>query len=493
MRRITRLALASACATGLAAPAIASALETTIRVEGSTATTIPQSPQDVAASGNTLVTDTIDGDTITVPSRSATAQLAAATGSRGLAHGFGIFNFGSGPTSFVNTIGPDATPSDFSKFWTFKVNHVTSSVGADSALLSSGDEVLWFFGPSGIDSELDVSGPSAPVEQGKGFTVSVKSYDGAGVSSPASGATVSYAGSASTTNSAGVASLTATGAGTQSIVVTAPNAVRDSATVCGYPAADPTVCGLAAPGTPASTAPAPRAVCRSVGGSSSGGGAGGTSLPTDATYRTIQWHARVTMQRVAAMNAWLDAGIEPGDICGGTFGQAPFVAGVTLAGGGPTDRASAPSPRTVALDPPAAPTAGTGATASASLAKTTRRISIEALKRTNALTARIRGGLTGGDLRPGAIGARQLAPGAQVRAAAPGAAGAPASVALATSPTRPAAFTPSRASATVDARIARAGLLRSSDLFQELRSGLGPDAFAPSSVGTASLSEGVRP
>lgn len=496
MRSFMRLALASACATGLAAPAIASAIETTVRVEGSAQTTIPQSPQDVVAAGNTVVTDTTDGDTIAVPGRSATAQLAAATGSRGVPLGFDLFDFGSGPTSFVNRIGSDTTPPDFSAFWLFKVNHVASQVGADQALLSPGDEVLWFYGTPGLDSELDVSAPSAPIAEGKQFTVTVTRYDTSGAPSPARGTTVTYGGSKTTTNSAGAASLTATGGGTESVLASAPNAIRDSASVCGYPAGDPTVCGLAAPPGPGMSpgvAPEPAAVCRDLGSGSATRSSVASLPPSDANYRRIQWYARVTMQRVAAMTAWLDAGIEPGDICGGTFGQAAFVSGVTLADGGPGGRASPPSPRSFALKSPPAPKSGTGAPASPALARSTRAISIEALKRTNALAARVRGGLTGGDLRAGSIGARELANGVRVEAASSAAKSVEASRAPETSPTQVTSFTPSPGSAARDLRVARASLVRSSELFRDLRHGLGPGAFAPASVGTDSLSGSVRP
>jgi hypothetical protein len=494
VRRITRLALAAACATTLATPAIAQGIETTLRVEGSAGTTIQQSPQDVAAAGNTVVTDPTDGDTITVPSRSATAQLVAAAGNRAVPFAFDIFDFGSGPTSFVNRIGPDTQPSDFSEFWLFKVNHVASPVGADEALLSAGDEVLWFYGPATVEAELDVTAPSEPVKQGETFTVNVESYDAGGVSTPAAGVTVAYAGSSASTNEAGAATLTASGGGTQAIVATAPNSVRDSANVCGYPATDPGVCGRGAVSSgPAGAGTTPNPVCRDISSSEATPGAGSTPKPTDATYRQIQWYARVTMERVRQMTEWLDGGIESGDVCGGSIAQSAFVGGISFADGGPTNLANAPSPRPISFEPPAAPQGGTADRAGGAHARATRTIAIEALKRVNGLAARARGGLTGGDLEDGAIGPRELAPGARVVSAPRGATGAAASSAPTAGPTRVSAFVPTGASAAKDLRVARAGLIRSSRLFQDLRSGLGPDAFAARSLGTEDLSVSVRP
>jgi hypothetical protein len=72
----------------------------------------------------------------------------------------GEFYYGMATTSFgnyVNQIGK--YPADQSSGWVFKVNGISSPVGADKAVLKDGDVVLWYyatFGPTGGPPTLEL-------------------------------------------------------------------------------------------------------------------------------------------------------------------------------------------------------------------------------------------------------------------------------------------------------------------------------------------------
>lgn len=245
-------AIAAACLAA-ALPTAAQAAATTIRVEGSGSTVLPET---AAATDATPVTlrDAGDADAITVPGASATAQLARATAASGIPVGFQVFDFGTGPSSFITRIGPDAMPASFSPSWRVTVDHVAAQVGADEVLLSEGDRVLWAFVADTAARELDLAVSSDIVERGRDFDVTVQSYATDGTAVPAAGASVVYAGVTRTAGPGGRATFTATGAGTQTVTATRADEVRASARAVCTIAGDPSVCGL--PPAPATSAPA---------------------------------------------------------------------------------------------------------------------------------------------------------------------------------------------------------------------------------------------
>lgn len=256
--KIRRLATACVIAAGLAATplALAAPIATTIRVEGGGANILPETPVTIedAPGSTTLVKDSTDADTITVASASATAQLAAATGTFGLPMGFDIFNFG-GPSSFVTRIGTDVMPASFSPSWRLKVNGSASSTGADTTILKAGDVATWAFVSDFSTRELDLSVSGDKIPQGQAFTVTVRSIDNTGVAVPAAGAVVTYGDQVATVDAAGKASLPATGLGVKLVSATRTGEVRSqSRAVCSF-AADPTVCSL--PPTPPTKPVAP--------------------------------------------------------------------------------------------------------------------------------------------------------------------------------------------------------------------------------------------
>jgi hypothetical protein len=81
--------------------------------------------------------------------------------------------------------------SDDSSFWTFKVNHVAPTVGAEQYQLKAGDDVLWAFssGGSNTGNELELVAPRT-ADAGEPIEVTVNQYDFEGNKSPAEGAQV---------------------------------------------------------------------------------------------------------------------------------------------------------------------------------------------------------------------------------------------------------------------------------------------------------------
>ncbi len=124
VRTSLRFTLAAACAAGLVAVPVATALDTTIRVEGSSATLIPESAIPIEGSGTATVFDK-NFAAVNVSRSSAFWQLYRATQSTGL--GFGFEYFPAFSSSLVQKIGPDENVG--STGWQFRVNHVASAGG----------------------------------------------------------------------------------------------------------------------------------------------------------------------------------------------------------------------------------------------------------------------------------------------------------------------------------------------------------------------------
>ncbi len=249
MTKYTRIAWAVACATLLATPALGLGASATMRVEGATSTLIPRHQANIPPAGSTtLLADSFDSNTISVPSDSATALLVRMLADANVPVSFDVSVYEGRTSTFITRIGPDAMPgSGFiwgtSPWWKIKVNHKAASVGTDDITLAAGDDVLWAFG-DGSEKELALSGPSTPLPVGTPFTVTVATYNDNAARASGAGATVSYGDQRVTADASGTATLTSV-SGVQTITAEAPRAIRDSARACGYPAANPEVCALA--------------------------------------------------------------------------------------------------------------------------------------------------------------------------------------------------------------------------------------------------------
>ena len=251
MNTTLRVALAAACAAGLASAPAAVALDTVIRVEGSSANLIPESAIPIAGAGTSTVFDDASAP-VDVSRDSAFWQLYRATSSTGLGLGFTYFpSFGA---VLVQRIGADANAG--SAGWQYRVDHVAPSVGASDRTLAEGDHVLWYYGGADGARELDVAPSADRAAAGSAFTVAVTSYGGDGVPSPGAGASVRYGSAVATADASGRATFVAQAPGTQAVTATRAGDIRSPArAVCSF-GADPTVCNLPPAAATASGAPA---------------------------------------------------------------------------------------------------------------------------------------------------------------------------------------------------------------------------------------------
>lgn len=241
------LAIAATAALCASAPA-ATALDTTIRVEGSAATLVPESAIDIEADGTDATLYDVDFAAWPVNRGSAFWQVYRAASGAALNFGFKGYSFGLQ----VLTIGPDGSAGSVG--WQYKVNHVAAQVGADATMLAAGDEVLWFHGGFAGARDLDVAPSADRLAHGTSFTVSVVSHDESGTPAPAAGATVTYGAAQATADAQGRATFIAQGTGVVGVRATRAGDIRSAIrNVCSYDA-DPTICNLP-PASPADTGP----------------------------------------------------------------------------------------------------------------------------------------------------------------------------------------------------------------------------------------------
>jgi hypothetical protein len=134
----------------------------------------------------------------------------------------------------------------------------------------------------------------------------------------------------------------------------------------------------------------------------------GTVRLTVQQLRINQRIYSAAIRRAAAIERWLRPRLETRDLCGGGLGAT--VMGEGLAVGAPTSSRAVrvADPRPLVITPPAAKT---GVTFALSVQQLTinQRVASKAVRLANALQARLDRGLSGGDIRPGAITADTLA------------------------------------------------------------------------------------
>ena len=223
------LAIAAATAL-LSAPANAgSSAPITVRVEGTSSTLLPATK--VALSATKVTKNGVAADSCS--GRSAAGALETAT------HGKWTATWSASFKSYYLTgIEGLKFPSSGSEFWAFWVNDAPSPEGICTYDPRPGDRILFFPNCYGTKCPksggvLDVRGPAVAVV-GKPFTLQVISYSDDAKASPsmAVGATVSGGGASVRTGSSGTVKLVSTHAGTLTLKVTAPNAIRTEASVC---------------------------------------------------------------------------------------------------------------------------------------------------------------------------------------------------------------------------------------------------------------------
>jgi hypothetical protein len=210
-----------------------------------------------------------------------------------------------------------------------------------------------------------------------------------------------------------------------------------------------------------------------------------------AQLRVNQRIGQAAIRRLNAVEAWLKAGIEGRDLCGGAFGAAELAPGIASAGA-LTDLAapSLPDPRPVVVA--RGDDEGGAVRLSAAQLRINQRIYQAAIRRADALEDRLDGRLTGSDLAAGALTQDKLHPRLRILSAAPAAfepARSRTQVAAARAGGGEVAM--SAAQLRINQRIARAAVRRANALVARLEAGLSGDAFADGSITARNLAPGV--
>jgi hypothetical protein len=246
-----------------AAPALASPVTATIRVEGLTGTVIPTTT--LATDARPIVSTCCDTATekhvgeahgFTVPSALTLAADAAAANGLSLGCTWSVlYN-----DCFVDGF-PAAFPAGATDYWRLVVNGKDSPTGFAGTALRDGDRVDVIATDYTALSEpplLTLTPSVAAVHNGVSFSVKVTSLDtsGFGTTGPGAGAVVSYGSLQAVAGTDGTVSFMGTGTGYSSLSATLPGATSSQiVSVCAY-GADPTICSLPAPATPVTPAAA---------------------------------------------------------------------------------------------------------------------------------------------------------------------------------------------------------------------------------------------
>ena len=223
-------------------------------------------------------------------------------------------------------------------------------------------------------------------------------------------------------------------------------------------------------------------------------GAGGRIRLSARQLLINQRISQAAVRRADAAGAWLDAGIEARDLCGGAIGLAQLGPGL-LAGDSPRPSAVTPA------DPRPLRVAAPRRAGSATVRLTGRQLLINqrvaqaAIRRLNALTRRLDGRLTGGDLRAGAVTRGKLAPDVRIiRADRTVPRPAPSHAAVRGARAGGAVtLTPTVRQLRINQRISQAAVRRANAITDQLRAGLEGRHFADGSIVAADLGADALP
>ena len=244
-----------------AAPALASPVTATIRVEGLASTVIPTTT--LATDARPIVSTCCDTPAeknvgkahgFTVPSALTLAADAAAASGLSL----GCTWSDTYNDCFVDGF-PDAFPTGATDYWRLVVNGKDSPTGFAGTALHDGDrvDVIATDYTQPEPPLLTVAPSFAAVADGTSFSVKVTSLDtsGFGTTGPAAGALVSYGTLQAVAGADGTVSFMGTGLGFSSLSATLSGATSSQVvSVCAY-GADPTICKLPAPAAPVTPTP----------------------------------------------------------------------------------------------------------------------------------------------------------------------------------------------------------------------------------------------
>lgn len=213
--------------------------------------------------------------------------------------------------------------------------------------------------------------------------------------------------------------------------------------------------------------------------------------PVRATLTGLLIEQRISsaaIRRTRSVEEWINAGLITADLAGGSLTGRELMPGIGTRVGQP-HAVSVPSPRP--LDIPEPERTGPVEPASTLRAQLAinQRISVVAVARINALTERMNGGLTGGDIRAQQVGLGQLQNTLYVT-------GKPANIVSPAASTTNVVVPPdtgrssirlSDAQALINQRIAQAAVRRSNALLDLVRAGIPGESFQEDTIGSDRL------
>ena len=219
--------------------------------------------------------------------------------------------------------------------------------------------------------------------------------------------------------------------------------------------------------------------------------------PSDITLTTGQLliNQRIdqaAIRRANGVSAWLGDGIEGRDLCQGALAASELAPGIVTDLGGPPSALAAPDPRPIVVAP-ATPGDPSDITLTTGQLLINQRISQAAIRRLNALKARMDTGLTGGDVDDQTLTQPVFVSGLRVLVAPPPASPPPAST-TDIAPARPG--DPSQVTLTtgqllINQRISQAAVRRANDLIARIEDGLVASDVRDGTVTALDLAPGV--
>ncbi len=219
--------------------------------------------------------------------------------------------------------------------------------------------------------------------------------------------------------------------------------------------------------------------------------------PSDITLTTGQLliNQRIdqaAIRRANGVQAWLDDGIQGRDLCQGALAAGELAAGIVTDLAGPPLAFVAPDPRSIVIAA-AKPADASGISLTTGQLLINQRISQAAIRRLNALKARMDGGLTGGDVDDGTLVQAVFVAGLRVLVAPPPAAPPAASttVIAPATPADPSQITLSTTQILINQRISQAAVRRANELIARIEDGLLATDVRDGSVTTLDLAPGV--
>ena len=233
-------------------------------------------------------------------------------------------------------------------------------------------------------------------------------------------------------------------------------------------------------------------LCRAVPARPKSGGKGKFKL--DAGQMLIEQRiSQAAVRRSNAVQARLDGKLSAKDLCGGAIGAQHFGEGVETATGS-THTLEASDPSRITAPARRAQGEASKVTLSAKQLLINQRVSQAAVRRSNALRARLDAGLTGGDLKTGQIGLGQLAEGLRIVSARQ--VGTPPrasrTVVKSGASGRSSKVTLSIRQLQINQRIAQAAVRRTNALIDRLETGLLSGDFKKGTISAISLDPSLR-